>query len=319
MSDRPGKELTQSPLSIKRKPPKSGRKELTLPLPLGVEKEVEIDGIGMGVLSDGTPFLSGRGLARLVDMENLHIRTISQEWNDDPQKPRIAGIKKILAGRGIEMPSPHIEFREGNAVRHAFPDTVCLAILEYYAFDAGQPREVALKNYRLLAGRALRDFIYTQVGYDPSNAVPSVWKQFHDRVSLTYNACPPGYFGVFKEIADMIVTLGQAGLRIDASFVPDISVGQAWSKHWDANNFDETYGSRVKYEHSYPSYFPQAASNPQLPWCYPESALGEFRRWFRESYIGDGKFSRYLDGKVKSKELAPSFVQLALVAYSANT
>ena len=36
------------------------------------------------------------------------------------------------------------------------------------------------------------------------------------------NAVPSGYFGIFKEMADMIVTLGQAGLHIDASFVPDI-------------------------------------------------------------------------------------------------
>lgn len=34
-------------------------------LDLGIEKQVEIDGVGMGVLSDGTAFLSGRGLARL--------------------------------------------------------------------------------------------------------------------------------------------------------------------------------------------------------------------------------------------------------------
>ncbi len=34
-------------------------------LDLGIERQIEIDGIGMGVLSDGTPFLTGRGLARL--------------------------------------------------------------------------------------------------------------------------------------------------------------------------------------------------------------------------------------------------------------
>jgi hypothetical protein len=31
---------------------------------LRIEKQVERDGIDMGVLSDGTAFLSGRGLAR---------------------------------------------------------------------------------------------------------------------------------------------------------------------------------------------------------------------------------------------------------------
>ena len=41
------------------------------------------------------------------------------------------------------------------------------------------------------------------------------------------------------------------------------------------------YGERVKFDHNYPSYFPQSASNPQEAWCYPEAALGEFRCWFR--------------------------------------
>jgi hypothetical protein len=188
--------------------------------------------------------------------------------------------------------------------------------LEYYAFDAGSNvKEQAQQNFRLLAGKALRDFIYTQVGYDPKDGVPDVWRQFHDRVSLTYNAVPNGYFAIFKEMADMIVTLGQAGLHISSSFVPDISVGQWWSKYWVENDLDSKFGARKKYEHNYPNYFPQADSNPQEPWCYPETALGEFRLWLREQYIGQGKFSNYILGKVKTMQLPASFAQLAIAAY----
>jgi hypothetical protein len=53
------------------------------------------------------------------------------------------------------------------------------------------------------------------------------------------------YFSVFKEIADMIVTLGQAGLHIDSSFVPDGSVGKIWSGHWDDGEFDEKIWSKT--------------------------------------------------------------------------
>lgn len=74
-------------------------------------------------------------------------------------------------------------------------------------------------------------------------------------------------------------------------------------------------GARTKYEHSYPDYFPQAASNPQEPWCYPDAALGEFRRWFWEPYVGEGKFENYLNNKVKDKGLPASFAQLAIAAY----
>lgn len=35
-------------------------------LQLTVDREIEVDGIGMGVLSDGTAYLTGRGLARIT-------------------------------------------------------------------------------------------------------------------------------------------------------------------------------------------------------------------------------------------------------------
>jgi len=284
-------------------------------LDLRVEKEVEIDGIGMGVLNDGTPYLTGRGLARLCGVDNAMIVRLGSEWSEEIQKPRVTKIKDILSGRGISIGSPFVEI----ANTRYWTGAVCVAVLEYYGFEALQgSNSIALRNYRILAGDGFAKFVYTQVGYDPNNTVPAEWKQFHDRVSLVYNKVQHGYFGVFKEIADMIVTLGQAGLHIDSTFVPDISVGISWARHWVANGCDSKFGVRQKYEHNYPDYFPQAASNPQEPWCYPESALGEFRRWFREVYIGDGKFKNYLSNQAKVKALPASFAQLAIEAYKST-
>lgn len=287
-------------------------------LDLQVQKQIEKNGIGMGVLTDGTPFLTGRGLARLCGIDSSRISEIAADWNSPTPKPATAGVKKVLQGRGLPIPEhPYIEIKQRTGLLfHAYSDVACLAILEFYAFDAPGVRELALKNYRVLAGKALHDFIYTQVGYDPNHNVPAAWVQFHARVSLTYNSVPPGYFSVFKEIADMIVTLGEAGLHIDSSFVPDISVGGAWGKHWTDDNLRATHGERLKWEHNYPEVFPQAKSNPQNAWCYPDSALAEFRRWSRDVYIGDGKFSRYINSKIKEQELPPSFAQLVIKAYN---
>jgi hypothetical protein len=61
---------------------------------------------------------------------------------------------------------------------------------------------------------------------------------------------------------------------------PNIPAGrqrrQLWSKFWITENLEVLHGERIKYEHNYPTYFPQAASNPQHPYCYPDDALGEF-------------------------------------------
>ncbi len=285
-------------------------------LELGIQNQIEIDGIGMGVLSDGTAFLTGRGLARLCGVRQAQVQSITDEWLNNTQTPRMIKIHEILQAHAVQVDAPYIAIRQRSGIFYAYPDLVCLAVLEYYAFDAGTNiKEIAKKNYRLLAGKALRDFIYTQVGYDPSYTIPDVWRQFHDRVSLTYNSVPKGYFGIFKEMSDMIVTLGHAGLPIDSSFVPDISVGQHWSKYWTANNLQAQYGERIKFEHNYPNYFPQAESNPQEPWCYPEHALGVFRGWLRDEYIGQGKFKNYLENKIKQKQLPVSFAQLAISAY----
>jgi hypothetical protein len=287
-------------------------------LDLGIERQIEIDGVGMGVLSDGTPFLTGRGLARLCGITHAQIQRLTTEWIEEAPKPRVTAIKDILKKRGIVLDSPYVSVVQRSGTFFAYSDAVCLAVLEYYSFDAADVQPDAQKNFRLLAGTALKTFIYTQVGYDPKNVVPNAWKQFHDRVALTYNSVPPGYFGIFKEMADMIVTLGQAGIHVDSKFVPDISVGTGWSKRWVDGKLTEKFGERAKYEHNYPDYFPQAASNPQEPWCYPDAALGEFRRWVREDYIGEGKFQKYIENKVAQKQLPASFAQLAIKAYEGD-
>lgn len=300
-------------------PAVSGSELATLPaqgrLDLGIDRAIEVDGVGMGVLTDGTAFLTGRGLARLCGVAHRNIQDISVEFHSSPTPPRVTRIREIMQSHGVILEQPYVAIQQRSGTFYAYPDSVCIAILEYYAFEVSPPRPEAVKNYRLLAGKALRDFIYTQVGYDPNANVPAAWKQFHDRVSLTYNSVPKGYFGIFKEIADMIVTLGQAGLHIDSNFLPDISVGRAWSEYWTESNLSAQFGERTKFEHNYPDYFPQAKSNPQEPWCYPEAALGEFRRWFREKYIGEGKFQKYIENKVKQNQLPVSFAQLAIAAY----
>jgi hypothetical protein len=278
-----------------------------------IEKQTEIQGIGMGVLKDGTPFLNQRGLARLCGVENAHIGTISSQWNEHDQKPRIKAIKDLLLSRGLSIDIPHMVLTADGKPMFAYPDKVCLAILEYYAFEAGaNVQEEARKNFRILAGSALQEFIYTQVGYSPA-AIPIAWKHFHDRVSLVFHAVPPGYFSVFKEMADIMVTLIRAGAMIDDRFVPDISVGQHWATHWKDSGLESIHGPRVQYPHSYPEYFPQAASNPQPAYCYPDGVLGEFRRWMRETYLVD-RMPGYLQSKARQGALPPSFVDLALQA-----
>src|SRR5262245_5064098 len=92
-------EIGHMAIEIKHLPKKTGPKEIDPAqgsLDLRVDRQTEIQGIGMGVLSDGTPFLTQRGLARLCGVQNAHIGTIGVEWSESAQKPRISTIKDLL-------------------------------------------------------------------------------------------------------------------------------------------------------------------------------------------------------------------------------
>jgi len=280
-------------------------------LPLSISKDREVQGIGMGVLSDGTPYLNQRGLAALCGVQNAHIGTISAQWHEAEQKPRIQLVKSILAKLGPTTHAPHIELTHKGIGHFCYPANVCLAVLEYYAFDAGaNVSQTARENYRKLAGSKLQEMIYSQVGYDPSGA--DRFRKWHERLELNYQSAPKGYFHVFNEAHTVIYELIVAGAEIGEKFVVDISIGQHWSKYWEESGLAEEYDVRRKYPHRYPDSHPQAKSNPQESWCYPVAALGEFRTWLQDEYLEGGKFKNYLHGKVKKGELPPSFADLAL-------
>ncbi|WP_395623809.1 hypothetical protein [Sphingomonas daechungensis] len=275
--------------------------------------------LGMGVLSDGTPFLTQRGLAVLCGVENAHIGTISAQWRDEIQKPRINKIKDILARDGHTPVTAHIPVNVGGRRFFAYREEISLAILEYYAFDAGsQCQDEAKHNFRVMARMGFRAAIYQTVGYSPTREIDDQWRPFHDRLSLMYDKAPDGYFSIFKESAEVSVALGHSGVFPDDKIIPDISIGQIWSRYWCDNNLAALYGERLEYKHCYPDYFPQAACNPQPAFCYPEAVLGEFKRWLREQYIRGGKFQSYIGGQVQRKQITSEAARKALEAYSLN-
>ena len=263
-------------------------------LDLGIEMERVVAGVEMGVLENGIPYLTQRGLSEMSGAARSTIQELSQEWQEAQEtgvwtRGRMQFFHDYLSRNGYDEPRLFIEIFKDGSPHYAYPDAVCMAIVEYFAFEAQRTNETALANYRNLARFGLQSFIYQALGYTP----PDKWKYHHDRISLLQGSAPEGFFIVFNEVSGMIVDLINADLTVNDKTIPDISVGRCWSDHWKANNFDTTYGTRMKYEHNYPAYYPQAASNPQLPWTYPNEALAEFRRWFRHEYLVT-RFPRYL-------------------------
>lgn len=265
-----------------------------LKLDLGIEVERVVGGIEMGVLENGIPYLTQRGLADMSGAARSTIQELTQEWEQAHStgvwpRGRMQFFRDYLAKAGFDEPSLFIEITKDGSPHYAYPDMVCMAMVEYFAFEAQRTNETALTNYRNLARFGLQKFIYEALGYTP----PDKWKYHHDRVSLVQGAAPDGYFVIFNEVSGLIVDLINADLPVNDKTIPDISVGRCWGDHWTAGGFDEVYGARIQYDHNYPPYYPQAAKNPLPAKAYPNEALPEFRRWFRHEYLVT-RFPRYI-------------------------
>jgi hypothetical protein len=62
-------------------------------------------------------------------------------------------------------------------------------------------------------------------------------------------------------------------------------------------------------------YFPQALSNPQPAYCYPDDALPEFRQWIKAEYITK-RMLGYLDQKIKEGKIPAPAARKALDAFA---
>jgi hypothetical protein len=279
-------------------------RQLAVQLNLFAVKEVKVDGIvAMGVLSDGTPYLTLRGLARMCGVDHMALLRLANNWSEERAKPRGAMILDLLQKQGHNGSSLNTQAAAGVET-HVYTDAVCMAILEYYAFEATQgSNEIAQRNYRVLARHSFRSFIYEKCGYDPDKHIPHSWRDFHERL-LINDQLPVGYFSVFREIADLVVHMIKAGCPFDDHTVPDISVGIAWGRYWEDQLLNTIYGPRKKFPHIYPDWYPQSVVNPVPAWIYPNSALGVFHTWLQRNYIPT-TFPRYVQGKVKSGVFLP--------------
>lgn len=279
---------------------------MQLALPMKVVVEKTINELQMGVLEDGTAYLSARGLARACGVVPSAVISQGANWAEGKRDGRLA---KMLMNAGITRETLHLPT---GGSEHAYPDDICMIFLEYYAFEVSSPNRSrkAQEMYRLFARAGMRAFVYNALGYKPNQVAPEHWRKYYDRLML--NPLPAGYFSVFREMGDLVVTAAQNGLPLDEHTVPDISIGMAWSQHWQESGAEERFGQRKKYPHRYPAYFPQAKAGIEA-WIYPLAALSEFWIWMQDTYVPE-KFPKYLSRQVTKGALPAGAANVILAA-----
>lgn len=121
-----------------------------------IENEIE----GMGVLENGIPYLTSSGLAKLCGVTSRAIRGIAEDWNNEKHNQRGKEIQNILDDQNYTEEEITIPVVLNGSKHNVFPDAVCMAILEYYAFISKENKDIAKQNYRYLARISFRMYVY---------------------------------------------------------------------------------------------------------------------------------------------------------------
>ncbi|MBN6062246.1 hypothetical protein KO461_03310 [Aggregatibacter actinomycetemcomitans] len=274
----------------------------------------------MGILDDGTPYLTMTALSKICGLDPSTMWAFTANWNCTDDKPRTKFICDRLFAQGYDTSSLFSRINRQGQIVHAYPDYVCMAILEYYAFEAKRfDNTIARDNYRKLASYTLRRAIYESLGINSGStpAIAKSWQVYQERILLN-DQIPVTHFSIFREMADVLVRLINSQFKLDPYSVPDISVGQHWGKYWQASNLEQTFGPRIKHPHYYPDSFPQSGAGAVPAWIYPVEALGLFRKWLMTTYVND-KLEPYLNKKVQQGALPEVEKTQILHAISSNT
>jgi hypothetical protein len=145
----------------------------------------DMDGLERGVFADGTVYLTGRGLAAACGLAASAINPWANEYEPDSTKPRDVAIIRLIEAHSCQGDALYYKTKIRGQEVNAFPEAVCIAVLEYYAFEAGSATTAeAQQNFRVLARAGLRAYVYSSLGYDPSKLIPDPFRSWHERMML---------------------------------------------------------------------------------------------------------------------------------------
>ena len=96
-----------------------------LPLDLGIEIQKDINGIEMGVLENGIPYLTESGLARMCGIDRKVLNRLAINWPDEQTKPRGKQISQLLAQLEYAESTLYLKSEHKGVEVNAYTEPVC--------------------------------------------------------------------------------------------------------------------------------------------------------------------------------------------------
>lgn len=230
----------------------------------------DFEGFQLGVFFDGTPFASARGLASMCGVDPSTIREVGQFINTELDTNRSRKISELLAENKYQSNQLYQKIIYNGQDINAYPELVCIAFLEYYAYEAGERCTQKAKNLaRALMRKSFKDFVHELTGYQEtqrssfSDYVLSRILHHHDVDEMPL---PDGYFCLFDKMIELLQKFDlkidyvlqdqwydySKGNEGDVRFLePDISLGRRFSQLFTSNflekhdNYNKLYQQRI--------------------------------------------------------------------------
>ncbi|NEQ42154.1 MAG: hypothetical protein F6K00_00760 [Leptolyngbya sp. SIOISBB] len=259
---------------------------------------IEVSGlpIDVGILPDGTPFMSGRELARACGISNSTLVGWGETTPQIGDRYRAGKLANLLAtyryqGDRLFVPIPNGTKFGGRANVSAYPYQACLAFLDYYAFEAN--KEAARNSLRLLSEKQLPQSIYAAVNepaqkVSPPKRIQPEFDPFRRRPLR--NGIPVGYFSVGQLFATEPM---RSLLPLELHTALLTNIDKAWNRYWNIRQLRQQYGDRFA--------MPQRPLNDWArtrQYVYPSVALAAFKDWLALNYLPD-RYPSYLQRKWK--------------------
>lgn len=230
----------------------------------GIERFGEFDKIQMGVLSDGTPFLTGRGLASFCGVNPTTIFDWGRSVN--AETPKWRKMSELLGARDFDKDEIFWVLEDHPQKPNVYVDKVCTAFLEYYAFEADPANrtEKALSVFRALVNKTFREFVYSLTGYQTKQLTFNEYTLSritnHHNIASNKTPLPDGYFCLFDKVIEILqkfdlsikyqmtdswYDMRKGGERF---LEPDISLGRRFSQMFSSNfkEINNEYESQYK-------------------------------------------------------------------------
>ena len=114
---------------------------------------------GVGILTDGSVFMTERALSRFCGVEVDELIELVSNWSLVSMEDKHIKLTNSLKTFGFKNDSLTSVYYNDDTIMIVYGEDVCISVLEYYAFGVENPKDEITNRYRKLCSEKVSDEI----------------------------------------------------------------------------------------------------------------------------------------------------------------